>query len=366
MPTQGRQAGPGDAGQTPGRLLRDFFACGLLTVDGQGNLVFLTPQAERLLNRAGASGQGRSLVLPPPVLSTVREVLATGRPVTDRPIVCGQRTAADSSLLLTVVPAGPGAPAGGAAVLLKALASSAQLERHIQRLDRLANTGILSASLAHEIKNALVPVKTFVGLVMDNPPDADLAETVRHEISRIEAIVGRMLRPAAPAKPEFALVRLHELLEHSLRVIQHRTEGKTIAFHQQFDAHPDSLKGNDHLLEQAFSNLLLNAVEAVGPEGTIRVGTEIVSENERVPAAADPASRFLRVTINDTGAGIPAEVLDSIFEPFFTTKESGTGLGLAVTRSIIEDHRGTIGVESQPGKGTTFIVLLPCSGPGPR
>ena len=239
--------------------------------------------------------------------------------------------------------------------------------RLMHRLERLASIGTLSASMAHEMKNALVPVRTFVGLLLEKNPDAELAGTVHREMGRVDTIVSRMLKFAAPVKRAVSLVRLHELLDHSLRLVQHRVEGKLISFNRHFNASPDSFSGDDHQLEQAFVNLLLNAVEATGPEGAITVSTEAVTGDAQVQLREGGGTAgFLRVKITDTGAGIAAENLESIFEPFFTTKPSGTGLGLPVTRSIIEEHQGDIRVESQPGKGTTFTVLLPYSEAGSR
>jgi signal transduction histidine kinase len=229
-------------------------------------------------------------------------------------------------------------------------------------LNRLASIGTLAASMAHEIKNAMVPVQTFVGLLLEKNPGAELAGTVRREMERIDTIVGRMLKFSAAAKPNFSLIRLHELLDHSLRLVQHRAEGKLISLNRRFNASPDSFNGDDHQLEQAFLNLLLNAVESMGAEGALTVSTDVVDGDDRLERReGQTASGFLRVGITDTGGGIPPEILESIFQPFFTTKQSGTGLGLAVTRNIIEEHQGVIRVESQPGKGTTFTVLLPCS-----
>jgi signal transduction histidine kinase len=254
-------------------------------------------------------------------------------------------------------------PIGQAAhvlVVFSDVSSIRKLEHHLQRLDRLASIGTLSASMAHEIKNALVPVKTFVGLILEKNPEAELAGTVRRELERVETLVSRMLKFAAPAKPALAPVRLHELLEHSLHLAQHRAEGKLISFHRQFNAPSDSCHGDDYQLEQAVLNLLLNAVEAMGPEGALTVRTDLVARDAQMqPQEGDQAQRFLRLDITDTGVGIPPEKLDSVFEPFFTTKPHGTGLGLAVTRRIIEEHNGLIRVKSQPGKGTTFTVFLP-------
>jgi signal transduction histidine kinase len=115
-------------------------------------------------------------------------------------------------------------------------------------------------------------------------------------------------------------------------------------------------------LQQAFVNLFLNALEATGPNGTLSVATDILP-----PGAAtgkpSKATEFahLRLTIKDNGIGITPENMARLFEPFFTTKPNGTGLGLLITQRIIQEHRGAITVQSEPGKGTTFQILFPAS-----
>jgi signal transduction histidine kinase len=181
-------------------------------------------------------------------------------------------------------------------------------------------------------------------------------------MNRIDAIVSRMLKFAGPARPAFSEVRLHEALDHSLRLVQPQLEGKAIALSRSFQAAPDRLSGDDYQLQQAFVNLFLNALEAMGPNGTLSVATEICSPDAR-PArgGASVAGTQLRVAIKDTGAGISPENMARMFEPFFTTKPKGTGLGLAITRRIILEHRGAISVESRPGQGTAFQILFPAS-----
>jgi signal transduction histidine kinase len=133
-----------------------------------------------------------------------------------------------------------------------------------------------------------------------------------------------------------------------------------ITFQREFQALPDFFNGDDHQLEQAFLNLLINGVEAMGAEGCLTIRTELVAGgHDSVQLREGSGARFLRVKFCDTGGGIEPENLERIFEPFFTTKDGGTGLGLAVTRRIVEEHNGTIRVESQAGQGTTFTVLLP-------
>src|SRR5271154_4069718 len=150
----------------------------------------------------------------------------------------------------------------------------------MQRLDRLANLGLLSASMAHEIKNGMVAIKTFVDLLLEKNQDAELGEVVRHELERINAIVTQMLRMAAPASANFKTVRVHEVLDHSLRLLQPQISGKLIAVIKKYRAESDAVRGDDAQLQQTFMNLFLNALEAMGVNGMLTINTEIVnSEN---------------------------------------------------------------------------------------
>jgi signal transduction histidine kinase len=347
-------------------MVQDRLACGVLTVDHQGKIVALNPLAKRLMNPPGPPEQASPAgTLPSPIRTIVDEVQKSGKAVAAREINLWANGAAAGTLSVTALPLSPEKPGAGVVLLLKDISSTQKLEQHMQRLDRLASIGTLSASMAHEIKNAFVPVKTFIDLLLEKDPGAELAETVRREMQRVDAIISGMLKFAAPSKPTFAPVRLHQLLEHSLHLVQHRAEGKRIAFDRQFNTSWDSCNGDAHQLEQALVNLLLNAVEAMSWEGTLTVSTDLVSPDPELPSPGTThPPGFLRVEITDTGTGIPPDKINFIFEPFFTTKPHGTGLGLAVTRRIIEEHNGIIRVKSEPGKGTTFTVLLPVPATG--
>lgn len=227
-----------------------------------------------------------------------------------------------------------------------------QIEERLAQLDRLATLGTLAAAMAHEIRNALVPGKTLVGLLLEKQPEDELAGMVRREIGRIDAIVTRMLKFSGSAQLNLSELRLHEVLEHSLRLIQAQLEGKYISLHRSFQAAVDRVRGDEYQLQQAFVNLLMNALEATGYNGTIAVATETL-------AASDGAPARLQVTIRDNGSGIAPEVMSRLFEPFFTTKPQGTGLGLPITRRIIREHHGDLSVESQPGQGATYHIFLP-------
>jgi signal transduction histidine kinase len=228
-----------------------------------------------------------------------------------------------------------------------ALASAEKM----QRLDRLANLGMLSAGMAHEIKNGMVAIKTFVDLLLEKNQDAELGEVVRHELKRINAIATQMLRIAAPNHAAFQTVRVHEVLDHSLRLLQPHITVKLIALKKHYHAGTDAVHGDDAQLQQVFMNLLINALEAMGPNGTLTIATET--------ADGENGARVLKIQIQDTGMGIAPENLEHMFVPFFTTKRNGTGLGLAISHRIVLEHRGTIQVESEPGKSSVFCISLP-------
>jgi signal transduction histidine kinase len=221
----------------------------------------------------------------------------------------------------------------------------------LQRLDRLANLGMLSAGMAHEIKNGMVAIKTFVDLLLEKNQDAELGEIVRHELDRINTIATQMLRMALPSPASFKTVRIHAVLDHSLRLLQPQISGKLTALKKNYRAESDTVRGDDAQLQQVFMNLLLNALEAMGANSTLSISTEIT--------AVAGGARVLTIKIQDTGMGIAPENLARLFEPFFTTKKNGTGLGLAICQRVAMEHHGVIEVQSEIGKGSTFSISLP-------
>jgi two-component system sensor histidine kinase HydH len=223
-------------------------------------------------------------------------------------------------------------------------------QENLQRLDRLVNLGTLSAGIAHEIKNGLTAIKTFVELLMQKSEERELAEVVARELARIDSMVSQMLRFAAPKPVAFANVRVHDVLEHSLRLLQHQINAKMISVKRDYRAVSHTVRGDEAQLQQVFMNLLFNALEAMGTNGALTISTEIGSLK---------GGRLLKIQIQDTGVGIAPENLSRLFEPFFTTKKNGTGLGLAISQRIVQEHSGKIDVHSQVHKGSTFSISLP-------
>jgi two-component system, NtrC family, nitrogen regulation sensor histidine kinase GlnL len=339
-------------------VLHDCLGSGIIIVGAGGKILSCSPEAQRLLRLAPDQAVGENVTdLPSAVQKIARVAASTQSPVASRvvPLAAGKDGPA---FRVGAFPFKGGDGKAHVVITLNDVTLARRIERNIHHLDRLASVGTLSAGMAHEIKNAFVAVKTFVDLLLDKNRDAELAEVVRREMLRIDSIVSQMLRFGAPARPSFGSVRIHDVLDHSLRMLQHQFDGKLISLNREFNAAPDSIKGDDYQLEQAFLNLFLNSLEAMGPNGSLTVATDVVSGT---PARESHATK-LCVTVADNGVGIEPQNMTRLYEPFFTTKQHGTGLGLAIVERIVHEHHGDIFVQSEPNKGTTVRIVLPSHG----
>jgi nitrogen-specific signal transduction histidine kinase len=348
-------------------VLRDCLDGAVIVIEEGRKVTGLNPRAETLLGPDARHFRGKSMEeLPAPVVKLIQEMLASGKPVANREFalpggVHGQHTFRASATPIGVKNGKP----SGVVIVLNDVSTAGKWEANMRRLDRLHSVGTLSASMAHEVRNAFVAVKTFVDLLLEQNKNADLADIVRLEMSRIDTILGQMRKFAAPMQPNFSEVRLNFVMDKSLTLVQHLLEEKKIKVTRSLAASHDLLKGDPDQLEQAFINLLFNALDAMKPHGKLAVSTEMLAAGTKVGGLTQTKNRpLVRVAIHDNGAGISPENMDRLFEPFFTTKSDGTGLGLAITRRIIHEHHGAITVQSEPHKGTTFNLFLPTSGTG--
>jgi signal transduction histidine kinase len=299
-------------------------------------------------------------VLPESLRKIFTQALSTGKRVAAQ-IRLNHPGRGELSVHVNITPVqSNGEKNSGAIAVLNDFSCAEKIEQKLDRVDRLASIGTLSASMAHEIKNALVAVKTFTDLLLSRNSENELAGIVGREMTRIDSIVSQILTFSGPAKPVLSPIRLHEVLNHSLRLVQHQLGKKSIKLDRAFAAAPDVIKGDDYQLKQAFLNLFLNAIEAMPANGTLTISTTLIeAAAETTNTSREKNTTQLRVAIRDTGAGIAPENLGRVFEPFFTTKPKGTGLGLPITRRIVQTHLGTISVESQPNQGATFSIVFP-------
>ena len=233
------------------------------------------------------------------------------------------------------------------------LSSIKRMEQRVRQADRLATIGRLSANMAHEIRTPLASLSGAIeALVRELPADPGrerLVEIVLRESERLNRIIRDFLEYARPAPMASHAVDLAELLEEVVLLVEHRSlpaELKVIReYGEKLPARVDPQQ-----LRQAIWNLCINAVQAMPEGGELRVGGRVV------PGGGPPR---LQLWISDTGQGIAEADLPQIFEPFFSTKPEGSGIGLALVYRVVQDHGGQIEVRSQPGAGTSFMLILP-------
>jgi len=338
----------------PGQIVATV--SGILVI-GQEQVITCSPELARLFPILLQTRPSLA-ELPAVIQELTRETQASGLPAHRREIPLPARgTVLDFSAL--ILPSMP-APRVLLAVVERVMTTS-KLDS-LRRVDRLASLGTLSASMAHEVRNAFVAVKTFIDLLLEQNTNVELAGLVRREMSRIDSIVAQMLRFAAPVNSGRKPFALHPTIEHTLRMVTPNLKTRSIVLQPELNAQPDLVIGDDYQLEQAILNLLINAVEAMGAEGTLTIATARLDAGDlRTAGTAFAAQPCLLLSVSDTGPGIPVETQPRIFEPFFTTKPQGTGLGLAITERIVKEHDGVIKLASEPGRGCTFNLFFPAA-----
>lgn len=236
-----------------------------------------------------------------------------------------------------------------------------EVERAKGRLvqsEKMSAFGQMSAGIAHEVKNPLAGILGYAQMSKKKlPPDSDVIaylDIIEKETVRCKEIVENLMRFARQERAVMSRIDINKTVKDSIRLVEHQMSISGIKVVQVYalDGSPIFLSGNSNQIQQVMMNLMLNAQQAMDNKGTLTITTHHEPEQQRV-----------LILVSDTGHGMPADVRDRIFEPFYTTKGvgKGTGLGLSVSLGIIKDHGGTIEVESEPGKGTTFQISLPLS-----
>ena len=228
----------------------------------------------------------------------------------------------------------------------------------ILRSERLAALGRLAAGVAHEMNNPLAGILLFTQSLLkrtkDDPSIQEDLKVVEQEIIRCSHIVRSLLDFARETKPKKVPTQVNQVIENTLSLVENQADFHDIHIIKEFDTSIPQILLDGNQMRQVIMNIILNAADAMLDGGTITIKSSLSKEDN-----------FIEVKIADTGCGIPKELIDRIYDPFFTTKESkkGTGLGLAVSYGIIKKHQGFILVESEEGRGTTFIIRLPINPP---
>ena len=330
---------------------------GLIALDLEEKIVTLNETAEHILGRKQGEMVGRSVkeILggQHPLYRMMVETSSLGKGIFRQDVELKKQ---DGPLWLTVSTSLLTDEQGekiGVLILFEDITEMKALEEKLRQADRLAALGTLSAGLAHEIKNPLSAIKTFVQLLpvkMENPSFMDkFNTTVPREIDRINGLVEDLLELTRTRKRPMVNLDVNQLISQVIDIHSEEMAKKQIVFGDQLNRTIPPVRGDSETLYRVFSNLVINAIQAMPNGGSLAISSG--QDNSERPE--------VRITLQDTGIGMDEVTVKNLFNPFFTTKDKGVGLGMALAHKIVEDHHGSIDVSSEQEKGTSFVIRLP-------
>lgn len=345
------------------RNILESIPTGVLTVNPNGVITVINPTAEAALKRSATDLLGNSYETVFAEGETIRAVLEGALrhhqhvSQKDLPYESHDRTVHTIRVSTAKLTGDNAEPAG---VILQAqdVTDWLALEQRVRVADKLAALHTLSAGVAHELRNPLSAMDLNLHLLEEELRErASLPEqatrylhVLNAECHRLSVILDNFMKFARPGSVGLHEVNLSDLIEHIMALMQFEAEERKIRLEQAVDEPLPSVLGDETAISQVLVNVVVNAFHAMPNGGLCRVAAEARQAN---------GTRWLIVSVKDTGIGIKKEELARVFEPFYTTKSSGTGLGLAIAYRIMEDHGGTIQVSSTPGIGTTTVLTFP-------
>ena len=327
---------------------------GVLIFDPEGKITYSNQEVKIMLTHQFPEGwdiSKNSDNLPQILIDVIREVIETKVTHEDTKI----RVKAGGQIRTLSINAFPirnetGRDVDGIACFVKDVTRITALEEQLMRADKLSAIGVLAAGIAHEIRNPLTGMKMIVQLLESDFKEDDSRreplEIIQREIDRLEKIIGSLLDFARPSKPKVVDVAPIDIVNDCYMLIKNQLNKQQIAFEIKQTENCPLTTADPDQLKQVFINIMVNAIQAIGRNGKLTVYIEPVDER-------------VKIAFEDTGCGIPHEKLRDIFNPFMTTKEDGTGLGLPMAQRTVEEHGGTLEVQSVLGEGSTFTIYLP-------
>jgi PAS domain S-box-containing protein len=234
-----------------------------------------------------------------------------------------------------------------------------KIQEEILRMDRLVSLGKLASDIAHELRNPLAGIKTTAQALSEEMSQDDskreYLNRITKEIDRLNELLKTFFSFAKPQQLNLVYCHIRDIINEIIPFLIKEIADKGIHFIENYHPQLPKIKVDKTQMHQAFLNLFLNAIQAMPDGGELKIEvTPIVSYS-----LVGHKQNLIKISISDTGKGIPPNILHKIFDPFFTTKPKGIGLGLSITYQIVKKHGGTIKVESELGKGTSFIINLP-------
>ena len=223
-------------------------------------------------------------------------------------------------------------------------------QKQLEHADRLGGLGEMAASMAHEIKNPIAGVigalQVFQSEAKENDPQKEILDEMKIQLERVNHAVNDLLSYARPRPPQLEETEISDCLHKTLTLLTPQLSGKQIKVAVSLMEHDLYVLADRKQLQQVFWNIMLNAVQAMDNGGELSV-------------SAYRREHSIHVVVSDTGPGLSDEQLKNVFKPFFSTKHKGTGLGITISKNIIEQHHGTISLESVKNKGVTVTIIIP-------
>jgi len=332
---------------------------GLIAVDSQGRITVLNRAAERLrgVAREAAMGRPYAEVFPWDAIS-FQSLLYTLQ--TRKPILRQEKEIASATGEIIPVRYGTALVLGkdhavlGAMEMFQDVTEIRKLEEEVQQSKTLAALGEMASHVAHQIRNPLGGIGGFAALLerelTPEDPRQRLVKRIIEGIASLDRIVSELLLYTRPVKANFREVELRALIAEILSFVEMRLHQRELPIQvkRTFPRRDVVAKVDPQLFQEALSNLIQNAIHAMPRGGVLRVRLRV-------------SRGTVHLTVRDTGDGIDEAASEKIFYPFFSTKPSGTGMGLAIVKKIVELHRGSIEVKSERGRGSTFLISLPLS-----
>ena len=320
---------------------------GLITTNRAGQITYINPTGERFLRKKLDELKGKRI-------QDVIPDLAADKPVEFEYTLPEGEKKYLGAVAQTM--ANADGEKEGMVISIRDLTDVKKMQQEIMRTEKLAALGRMAANIAHEIRNPLTSISGCVELLQQEM-DADqtnerLLKIIMKEIKRLNDLISDFLYLAKPPRRVESTVDISNMLHDLAYAASINPQCRDrIEIETELDSNI-MVNGDPSQLRQMFWNILVNSIQAIENEGKITIRAKTVNGE---------GGRMAEISIEDTGVGIPAEIMDNIFDPFFTTKEKGTGLGLTIAYKIAESHEGKISVDSEAGKGTTFTVRLPLS-----
>jgi two-component system nitrogen regulation sensor histidine kinase GlnL len=351
---------------------------GVVVTDAQGQILIWNRASEEMVGIAAAEALGKHFGAVfsenPAVVRQIEKTFSSERSYSDydTELVSKHRQPHPVGLVTTVLLDNSG-QLTGVILTIRDQAGVRDLKERMRRSDRLATLGMIAAGIAHEVKNPLVGIRGAAQLMKSELSSEDEAgsakgrslieylDVVLKEADRLNKVLEGILDFTRVKPREMKAFNIHSIMDRALLLNEESARQSGIILSRLYDPSlPDVIGSQDQLI-QVFLNIVKNAVEAMPGGGKLTVTTRMSDLFTSVQADGKK-HRLMVVKITDTGPGIKQEHLQDIFTPFFTTKDRGVGLGLALSYQIVQEHLGTIRVDSQQNEGTTFSVYLPLAG----